>query len=69
MAKKIIKSQSELISISKALGYKALTVILTGIEIERQDKFNNMQSIEVSVDESNAIGKHRWLIKENEDGN
>lgn len=68
MAKKLVL-KSELISISKALGYKALTVILTGIEIERQDKFNNMQSIEVSVDELNAIGEHRWLIKEIENGN
>ena len=69
MAKKIIKSQSESISISKALGYKEHSIILIGIEKERQEQFNNMQSIEVSVDELNAIGKHRWLIKENEDGN
>ena len=67
MAKKLVL-KSESISISKALGYKELTIILTGIEKERQEQFNNMQSIEVSLDELNAIGKHRWL-KENEDGN
>ena len=67
MAKKLVL-KSESISISKALGYKEHSIILTGIEKERQEQFNNMQSIEVSLDELNAIGKHRWL-KENEDGN
>ena len=67
MAKKLVL-KSESISISKALGYKEHSIILIGIEKERQEQFNNMQSIEVSLDELNAIGKHRWL-KENEDGN
>lgn len=52
------------IVISKAPGYKELKVLLAGISEDRQDKFNKMESIEVSTEELNEIGEHRWLIKE-----
>jgi hypothetical protein len=66
MAKK--KESVSSVIISKMPGYEALKVILAGVDTERQDKFNNMESIEITLEELNAIGKHRWL-KENEDGN
>lgn len=54
-----------MIAISKAANYKEHKVLLAGIDKEREDKFNAMQQIEVSTEELNAIGEHRWLIKEN----
>ena len=52
------------IVISKAANYSELKVLLAGIDKEREDNFNAMQKIEVSKEELNAIGEHRWLIKE-----
>lgn len=60
-----IKEMSTLTTvISKAQNYKEHKVLLAGIDKEREDKFNAMQQIEVSTEELNAIGEHRWLIKE-----
>lgn len=52
--------------ISKASGWKDMRVILP-IEKEREDKFNKMEVIEISLEELKAIGQHRWL--EVQDGN
>ena len=62
MAKKITSTLTT--SISKAESYKNHKILLAGIDKERQDKFNDMQIIEVSTEELNEIGEHRWLIEE-----
>ena len=53
------------IVISKAPNYTELKVLLAGIDEDRAVKFNSGEKIEVSQEELNAIGGHRWLIKEN----
>ena len=53
------------VRISKEQSYKEMRIVLVGIERERTDKFNNLESIEVTEEEITAIGSHRWLIKEN----
>ena len=65
-----IKENLELtLLISKDQSYKEHKVLL-GLDKEREDKFNNMETIEVSEDELKTIGDHpRWLIKENKNGN
>ena len=53
------------IVISKAPNYTGHKVLLAGIDEDRSVKFNAGEKIEVSQEELNAIGEHRWLIKEN----
>lgn len=48
-------------SISKAEGYKDLTIVLDGIDAKRTKEFNSMKKIEVTKDELNKIGTPRWL--------
>ena len=50
------------LSISKAEGYKDLTIILNGIDPKRAKEFNSMKKIEVTEEELLKIGKHRWLL-------
>ena len=57
------KQTISLIRISKELSYKEMKIIL-GIDKEREDKFNNLEIIEITEEELTAIGSHRWLIKE-----
>ena len=56
--KKELKSE---LSISKAEGYKDLTIVLDGIDPKRAKEFNSMKKIEVTEEELLKIGKHRWL--------
>ncbi len=57
------KKSISLLTISKAEGYKELSIVLSsyGIDKAREKKFNDMGKIEVNRDELNDIGKHRWL--------
>ncbi len=55
--KKELKST---LSISKAKSYKDIRIIL-GLDTKREKDFNAMKKIEVTKDELNKIGEHRWL--------
>ena len=55
------KKLKSLLLISKAEGYKELSIVLGSIDKAREKKFNDMKKIEVTEDELNDIGKHRWL--------
>jgi len=56
---------SSALIISKEQSYKGLKILLAGIDKEREAKFNAGEKIEVTKEELNEIGEHRWLIKEN----
>ena len=56
--KKELKST---VSISKHEGYKDMKIIL-GLDAKREGDFNKMKKIEVTPEELEAIGKHRWLL-------
>lgn len=43
--------------------------VLVNLDDLRDTKFNAGEKIEVSPEELNAIGEHRWLIVENYNGN
>lgn len=58
MAKK--ESTQSTVTIFKSKSHSEHKIILP-IDAERQDKFNSGQSIEVTTEELEAIGKHRWL--------
>ena len=55
---------SSALIISKEQSYKELKILLAGIDKEREAKFNSGEKIEVTKEELNEIGEHRWLIKE-----
>lgn len=42
--------------------------VLVNLDDLRDTKFNAGEKIEVSAEELNAIGEHRWLIVENYNG-
>lgn len=52
--------------IKKAESYKDHTCILKGIDEERQAYFNAGEEIEITEEEFNLIGYHRWLEVINE---
>lgn len=43
--------------------------VLVNLDDLRDIKFNAGEKIEVTAEELNAIGNHRWLIVENYNGN
>ena len=58
---------------SKFLIYKNVNwldqKVLVNLDEVRDLKFNAGEKIEVTQEELNAIGEHRWLIVENYNGN
>lgn len=60
MAKK--QEQKSTVTISKNPSYDKHKLRLTGLDLDRSIKFNKGEKIEVTLEELNAIGRHRWLI-------
>ena len=57
------KNDTELtITISKSPGYDKQKCRTEWLDIDRVIKFNNFEKIEVTKEELEAIGLHRWLI-------
>lgn len=59
---------SLMLRISKKPDYLKSKIVL-GLDEVRESSFNAGEIIEVSKEELNQIGDHRWLIMENEDVN
>ncbi len=63
--KTIINGKTEKIYvINKTANYLDHKIILAGIDEQRTKEFNEGKTIEVSENELNEIGYHRWLISE-----
>ena len=50
------------ITISKDLSYDKHKLILKGLGLDKVLKFNKGEEIQVTQEELETIGKHRWLI-------
>ena len=55
------KDEPVKIKIKKSQGYKDNIVLLRGLDLARSIDFANMKVIEVTEEELNTIGEHRWL--------
>jgi len=62
------KELQSTITISKNPGYDKQKCRTEGLDIDRVIKFNKFEKIEVTQDELDKIGLHRWLIVHNEEG-
>jgi hypothetical protein len=50
------------VTISRSPAYDQHKLRTEGLDIDRVIKFNNFEKIEVTQEELDAIGLHRWLI-------
>jgi hypothetical protein len=55
------------ITISKNPAYDKHKLRTEGLDLDRVIKFNNFEKIEVTQEELDAIGLHRWLIIEEQE--
>jgi len=62
------KELQSTITISRNPSYDKHKLRTVGLDIDRVIKFNNFEKIEVTQEELDAIGMHRWLIVHKEEG-
>lgn len=56
------KEEQSTVTISKNPSYDKHKLRTEGLDIDRSIKFNKGEKIQVTQDELNVIGLHRWLI-------
>jgi hypothetical protein len=56
------KEEKLTVTISKNPGYDKQKLRTEGLDIDRVIKFNKGEKIQVTQDELNILGLHRWLI-------
>lgn len=62
MKKKTIEIESSnTLTINRTMNYEGHRIVLKGIDEKRTKEFNEGKTIEVTTEELNAIGEHRWL--------